>query len=300
MIVTGASGLLGSALCGARPGGFSVAGTFWNHPVEIAGVELFKVNLADEDAADTIARRSPAAILHCAALTQVDYCETHPDEAYRHNVLATRSVARAARLSGAYLIHISTDGVFSGNKGHYREEDVPDPVSVYARTKLESEGVALGEAPGSLVARTTIYGWNAIPKLSLAEWILGELRKGKEVPGFVDAIFSPLFTGDLAGILWELCRKRPAGLLHVGSRESCSKYEFARQIASLYGFDPARVRESRLSDAALIARRPADVSMVVAKAEGVLGSRLPGVREGLTAFKQAEARKGQTIERQAA
>jgi dTDP-4-dehydrorhamnose reductase len=134
----------------------------------------------------------PAWIVHCAAATNVDWCESHPVECMRVNAEAAGALARAARSIGARLVYISTDSVFDGVSGGYRETDPVSPVNHYARSKASGESAVLDEIPDALVLRTNIYGWNLQSKHSLAEWALARLEGGEVVPGFRDVSFSPL------------------------------------------------------------------------------------------------------------
>ncbi len=287
MLVTGASGLLGSSVCKAAASQYKVYGTFLNHPVNFSGVETFKVDLTNNDSISFIEKKKPDVIIHCAAMTNIDACEERPDEAHKQNVVVTRNVAEAAKRSGAYLVHISTESVFDGQREQYKEEDKPNPLNVYARTKLEAEGIALA-VPGAAVARTTIYGWNVINKQSLSEWILAKLSAGESVPGFTDAIFSPILTDDLAKILLKLCDVRPSGILHISGCEACSKFTFAQELAVIYGFDKSRVKEAHIAGASFRAKRPFNVSLDVSKAEQILGIKFQNIREGLERFKKSE------------
>jgi dTDP-4-dehydrorhamnose reductase len=191
LVVTGASGLLGAnLLLTASRLGYEGAGITHRHMLRIPGVTVLSANLADEAVArKLISELKPTSIIHCAAATNVDWCEDHPQEAERINVDASRWLAEIACQLQAHFVYISTDSVFDGERGDYREEDEPAPVNVYAQTKLLGERAVLGINPAALVARVNIYGWNVQNKLSLAEWILAQLRAGEVVPGFTDVFF---------------------------------------------------------------------------------------------------------------
>ncbi|GAJ11079.1 unnamed protein product, partial [marine sediment metagenome] len=119
----------------------------------------------------------------------------------RINAIASTFIARQAEQTGAHLIHISTDSVFDGTRGNYNEKDIPNPVNVYAKTKLEAEQKVMSILPAACIVRTVIYGWNYQNKFSLAEWIIHKLSHREKLRAFKDVLFSPILVNDLAEIL---------------------------------------------------------------------------------------------------
>lgn len=287
IVVTGASGLLGaSVLCRARDTGRHAAGVYHRHPLHIPGTQMLSVDLTDTQAMrQAITRLRPESIVHCAAATNLDWCEDHPDETQRINVEVSSGLAEIARDLQARLVYISTDAVFDGRRGNYSESDVPAPLSVYARSKLDGERVVLARDPSALIVRVNIYGWNAQEKQSLAEWILGQLAAQRQVPGFTDVYFCPLLANDLAETLFAMLDRRLSGMYHVAGSERTSKYEFARRAATTFGFDPDCVTRARLTDARLKAPRSPDTSLNTSKIAAALGSTMPDVESGLRRFR---------------
>src|SRR5262249_13338015 len=139
---------------------------------------------------------APAAILHAAAITNVDLCEDEPMRADRMNRGSTSTLAEYAEATGARLVYVSTDSVFDGERGGYGESDEPNPVNEYARSKLRGEEAAAG-ATDHLVVRTNLFARNS-RGTGLVEWILRELVAGQPIVGFADVVFSPLRCADLA------------------------------------------------------------------------------------------------------
>jgi dTDP-4-dehydrorhamnose reductase len=243
------------------------------------------VDLRDLDAArSTVERLRPQSVIHCAAATNVDWCEKFPAEAEVLNVAAAHALAETAAGIDAKFLHISTDSVFDGARGGYREEDAAVPVNIYARSKLRSEQEVLRACPEAIVARVTIHGWNAQPKFSLSEWVLSGLRAGKDVPGFTDVYFSPILANDLAEILLAMLDHSLSGVYHVVGAERTSKYEFARSLASAFGLDPGMVKPALLRDAKMPAPRPLDISLDTTKIAQALGRKMPNVAAGLRKF----------------
>jgi dTDP-4-dehydrorhamnose reductase len=174
--------------------------------------------------------------------------------------------------------------VFEGTRGNYSETDQPAPANFYAQTKLEGEQVALATNDVAAIARVTIYGWNVQSKHSLAEWIFEQLRSGHTVAGFTDVVFCPILANDLAEILLAMTAQKLTGIFHVVGSEAVSKYEFARRVAQVFQFDPAKVVSSQLAQAKLKAPRPRDVSLNTEKICARLGRSMPDVNSGLRRF----------------
>ena len=218
---------------------------------------------------DAVGRAAPNVVIHAAALSSVDTCETNPQLARRVNVEATQNLLRVLQGHKCRFVFISTDSVFDGTRGSYAEDDVAAPVNVYGRTKLEAEEATLVSRSDSLVIRTAFYGRNLLPRESLSEWILNRLRLGHSVRGFLDAHFSPLLSTHLARLLLLAASRSVTGVLHLASSQGCSKYQFARELAAAAGFDPDRVLQANLESAALVAPRPRDVTLKVTRATQV-------------------------------
>lgn len=290
LVVTGASGLLGANfLLTASRLGYETAGIAYRHKLRMPGVAILSADLTDEAATrKLISELKPTSIIHCAAATNVDWCEDHPQEAAKINVDASRWLAEMAYQLKAHFVYISTDSVFDGERGDYREEDEPAPVNWYAQSKLLGERAVLDSNPTALVARVNIYGWNVQNKLSLAEWVLERLRAGEPVPGFTDVFFSPILANDLSEKLLAMLQRKLTGTYHLTGSERVSKYEFARRIAAIFGFDLTLVRPTQLSQAGLRARRPLDISLNTLKVSAALGHTMPSVDAGLRSFRALE------------
>ena len=267
MLLTGVSGLLGNNLAYYFARKFDVIGLYNDHPVIIPGTQTERCNLLERDACRLIVERfRPSVVIHCASLASVEQCENDPEMSERLNVACTRHLVDAIQEMDAQLIYISTDSVYAGTQGGYCEEDAVLPPNVYGRTKWEGERPVL-EIPGGLVLRTNLFGWNIQDKKSLGEWILGELTAGKPINGFKDAVFSTIYTMELARVIDVALRERLSGLYNCGSSDSCSKFEFALRIADRFGLDRRLVRPISIDDFQFRARRGKNLSFSTKKIE---------------------------------
>jgi len=285
LLITGGSGLLGSNLSKLAVSRFDVHATYNKNRVNHDRVNFFQIGLTDKEDFIKIEKINPDYIIHCAALVNVDYCEGHEKETYNQNVISSINVAEVAKKLGSYLIYISTDSVFNGEKGDYKENDETIPINVYGRTKLEAEKKTLSICPRSCVVRTNFYGWNKIGKFSLAEWMLDRLTNNKELPGLEDVYFSPIMVNALARALIRLCEVEYKGILHISGSESCSKLDFAYKIAEIFSLDSSLIKPISIRNLELVAPRGKNTSLNVSKAEKILKQKLPGVAEGLREMK---------------
>ena len=226
---------------------------------ELTALSHDTLDVGDRDAVlSTITSLRPDAVIHTAAWTAVDACESDPDRAHRVNALGTRHVAEACGLTGAHLVALSTDYVFDGTKpGPYVEWDSTNPTSAYGRSKLAGEVEAL-RLPGAAVVRTSwvcgLHGSNMVKTVL-------HLAAERETLAFVDDQRGhPTFAADLAVMLERLVVSRLPGVHHVTNQGAVSWYEFARAVMEAAGLDPGRVRPISTAevDPPRPARRPAN------------------------------------------
>ena len=285
--VTGASGLLGANLVlHLRQLGQNVIALYHKHRFIAPKVESLQADLTDRQLVNGLLQRfRPNWVIHCAAITNVDWCEEHPAAAYRVNVEASCNLAAAAARIGAGMVYISTDSVFDGRIGDYSEKNRPSPINVYAKSKLAGEKAVQEQLPSCLIVRTNIYGWNMQEKQSLAEWMISQLELGRFVPAFYDVIFTPVLVNDLSKILFEMITRRLMGLYHVGSSQAYSKYEFALEVADVFDLNKELIKPISIDDSALQALRPKNTSLKTDKVAQVLRIPMPTVRSGLQHLK---------------
>ena len=286
VLITGGSGLLGSNIAKLATSKFDVYATYNKNEVNIKNVHFFQIDLTKKEQLVKIERIKPAFIIHCVALTNVDHCEGHPNEAYNQNVVASINIAEIAKKIGTHLIHISTDSVFDGTKGNYKENEIPNPINIYGKTKLEAEQKISSIHSHSCIVRTNIYGWNKRDKFSLAEWMLNKLTNNEELPALKDIYFSPILVNDLAEALFKLQEKKYEGIIHIAGSETCSKLDFAYIIAEVFDLDKSLIKPISIHELGLKAPRGRNTSLNISKAGGFLKEDLARVREGLEKMKR--------------
>ena len=275
VLVTGAGGQLGGYLRPAlERAGHQVIGLGRETG---PGIDV-AVDITDAEAVDrAVGAARPDVVIHAAAYTDVDGCETHPQRADAVNHLGSRHVALAARRAGAWVLGVGTDFVFPGDAAApYAEDDPIGPISVYGSSKADGERAILAADPGFAVARTSwVFGG---PGKHFPRTVVSMLQSRGEMSVVDDEISAPTFAGDLAEALVALIPHRPAGILHLSNEGQVSRYAFAREVARVAGFDPACVTPTTtaefLAKYPLPARRPA-YSALANRRAAALGVRLP-------------------------
>lgn len=225
--VTGASGRMGKALVEALKSDMEY---------KVIGTDM-DVDITDRQAVNHAAEMyRPITIINCASLSDTDYCEANETEAYRVNTLGARNLAMASRHVNARIIQMSTDDVFDGKKdGGFTEFDLPEPVSVYGKTKFAAESLVRELNPKHLIIRSSwVYGIGGGDFLSQ---VIEKGKNGEQVQARTDYISSPTSALELARFIMTLMRETEYGIYHASAEGSCSRYEFAKAILEGMGLD---------------------------------------------------------------
>ncbi len=285
VLVTGATGLLGSDICRVLGREHKVVG--WARTERPLGaMRATAVEIRDEGLVQQEMERSkPEVVIHCAAVSDVDLCERDEELAWAVNVTGVENVARAAEEAGARLIAISTDYVFDGQLGRpYREADPTHPVNTYGRTKEVGEQAALRGCRRALVVR--VSGLFGSARSNFVTECVRHLRRGEPVPAVVDQTNSPSYTRDVAQGIEDLLRQREPvlGRLHLANQGGGSRLDLARELASVLGIPSAPLLQRTWAELGRPARRPADTRLDCSRFGTITGQPIRSWQEGLRAF----------------
>ena len=289
LLIIGGTGLLGQYLMlEAYQRGWEVTATYHDNDAKIGTRTLVHLDVRDEgEVGEVIRSARPEAVIHAAGITDLDVCETNPQEAWEINAEGTLNVAATCKVNEIPLLYVSTDAVFNGHKSErYQEIDPPDPLSIYAQTKLEAERITLDADHRNMVTRVSLlYGWNRVlAKENFVTWALTRLRNGMEIPLFVDRRNCPTYAPYCAKVLLKMMERGGRGLYHVAGADCLDRYEMGLKVAEVFGFTPSLCRISSMEEAGLIARRGKNLCLSSQKAEGEFGVRMMGFEEGLKAM----------------
>jgi len=294
VLVIGGSGLLGQHLVAeAKARGLPVQATYASGAIP-GGVRM---ELADlEGAIKTLVRLRPKNVFVAAAMTDVDGCESHPEQAAIINAEAPGEIAKACASLGARLVHFSTDYVFEGStQVAYREQDLAEPRSAYGRTKLAGERNVLAALPAALLIRTSAnFGWNRLRKKTNAvTWILEKLRRSEPVPLFTDQWVTPSYVPDVARIAFDLLDRDADGTFNVGSKDCRNRLEMGQAVCESFRLPETLLKPIRLADLPLKAPRPRRSCLATAKIQRALKIRVPTFADSLAQMKDDEPKVGE-------
>ncbi len=269
ILITGGAGQLARDLAALLPGSHAP--------------DRHQLSITDADQVKSAVERTGARLVfNCAAYNAVDRAESSPDEAFAVNATGAGNVARACREAGARLVHFSTNYVFSGDAEEpYLESDIPDPRSVYGRSKQEGEELVLAAFPQALVIRSSgLFGHNgsAVKGGSFPDRIVARAGDRLALTVVDDQHLNPTYTGHLAQAALSASQSAMAGVLHLVAQGCCSFHEFATEVLTVAGIE-AEVLATRTTGGPGIAPRPRNGCL---KSEHV--SALPSWRDGLVAF----------------
>lgn len=248
-----------------------------------------KFDVSDKKAIERIFKKiKPKAVVHAAALTNVDRCESEKELAWKVNVKGTESVATASEKHQAFLVYVSTDYVFDGEKGMYEENEKPTPINYYGFTKLKGEESVRSLTDNCCITRASvIYG--SIPatgKVNFALWLLEKLKSEEEIKIVTDQWNSPTLNTNLAYMLLEILERKITGIYHLAGATRISRYEFAKLIAETFHLDTSLIIPISSKELSWVAKRPKDSSLSVNKACQTLINKPLKVSEALEKMKK--------------
>lgn len=270
MLVTGGSGYLGRWVAELASEDWDVVATYASRPDDLDGVGWRQLDIREADAVSSLVEElQPQVIVHTAALNpgQGNDFETV-------NVAGTANVANGAAATGSRLIHISTDMVFDGRDGDYTEEDTPNPLNEYGRTKALAEKAVAASGANAVVVRTSlIYGWR--PTVSrAAQWMIDTLDSGEIVRLWADEIRCPIWVESLAAAVVELAPLNYTGPLHVAGEQKMSRYDFGIALLRFHNVDKGPIFAIPSPPGQL---RPLNCTLDTSRARKLLSTPLPGV-----------------------
>jgi len=223
------------------------------------GVKIFKIN--KNFSFDKLFKKQTFdIIINTASLTNVEFCEKKPSLAKKVHEKFVIKLSKSAKKYDIYLIHISTDHLFSGKKGLYKEIDKPKPLNIYAKTKLESEKIIKKNLKKYLIIRGNFFGWAPPYRKSFLDWIVLSNKMKKKINVFDDVKFTPLYILDFIKLVSMLISKRAYGTYNVCSSNKTSKFKFAKEIMKIFKLNQDYIIKSSIVDS-MLTLRPLDMSL---------------------------------------
>lgn len=290
ILITGANGLLGQELVQqlARRTSCQILATGRAPSSSMPKSQDFLYQQLDvcdtEQIHEVFKNFSPEYLINCAAVTGVDDCEIHREICWRVNADAVGNLARICYHQGIRLLQISTDFVFDGREGPYREHDRPHPVNFYGKSKLAGENAtrAAGGGKWTIVRTNVLYGTAVKTKrLDFVQWVIDHLSRKEPIHVFTDQWRTPSYTYDLVKGILQLVHFQKAGVYNLSGREFISMYEFAQSIAQVFDLDHTLILPTVQHATPQKAPRPGYTGLVILKAETELHYRPLPLKEAL-------------------
>lgn len=263
LLITGSNGLLGQKIvkrCLKYGIPFLATSKGENRNPDCPDTHFLELDITDKNAIEkAVETYNPTAIIHTAALTNVDYCELNPEECKQVNVEATRLLWEAAKRNGCHFEFVSTDFVFDGEKGNYSEEDPTGPLSVYAHSKNDAEQLLLSDENKnwSIVRTIIVYGTgHNLSRTNLFLWALEALPKQETMRLVNDQFRAPTWADDLAYGCVEIINRKQTGIFHLSGPETLSIDTIVRRIAAFLEIDEPKIEAISSSTLNQPAKRP--------------------------------------------
>ncbi|HEY5822976.1 MAG TPA: NAD(P)-dependent oxidoreductase [Cyclobacteriaceae bacterium] len=287
VLVTGANGLLGQKLCAllANDKGITLIATArqqLNFDLPNANFTALDVTL-EHSVNEVIAKAKPDVVIHTAAMTQVDQCESERDACWLNNVTAVEYLAKACELNNVHLVHVSTDFIFDGTQGPLDEEAIPNPLSYYGESKLAAENAVMKSKTSWSILRTVlVYGVTKdMSRSNIVLWVKKSLEEGKTINVVNDQWRTPTLAEDLAMGCYLAAKNKAKGVYNISGDEMMTPHDIAIATATFFKLDRSLIKEANSSNFKQPAKRPAKTGFIIHKAEKELGYHPHSFVEGL-------------------
>ncbi|HUT05922.1 MAG TPA: dTDP-4-dehydrorhamnose reductase [Nitrosopumilaceae archaeon] len=283
-LVTGSAGLVGQRVVHDLVKQNHKIYSIYHDEKPIDGIPV-SLDLTDcEKIKQIVQKIKPDVIIHLAALTNVDLCETEIELARTINAKATQTLANEAAKIKAFFVYISTDYVFDGIQGMKNENDIPNPLGYYGKTKLEGEVSLNNLASNWAIARTSTPFGVHLKKKSFPLWVKENLEENKEIKVLTDQFTSPTYVPNLSKMIIEVATKQINGIIHLAGSTRISRYDFAVLIAEKFDLDKSLLIRAKTEEMSWKAKRPKDSSLDVTKAAELLDEKPQTIQQSLGRF----------------
>jgi len=288
ILITGSNGLLGQKLIyllrDRKDVHLTATSKGENRAKEKSGYDYYPLDITDIRAVENrLDEVNPGCIINTAAMTNVDQCEKDNEGCKKLNVDAVQYITSWAEKNKAHIIHISTDFVFDGENGPYKEDDEPNPLSYYAWSKVESENIIKrSKADWSVLRTIIIYGVvDDAQRSNVVLWTKESLEQGKKINVITDQYRSPTLAEDLAKACESAALKRATGIYHISGKELMSIIDIVYTVADFFKLDKSYINPVTSAGLNQAAKRPPRTGFILDKAMKDLDYRPHSFNEGL-------------------
>jgi len=273
ILIIGSNGLLGQTLTNRlMHSSFNLfaLGRGYNRNKIIKSDKYYDVDITDKESLLYVINKiKPNYIINAAAITNVDYCETHKNECDAVNFEAVKTMITGARQNNSHIIHISTDFVFDGIKGNYKETDIACPLNYYGESKLKSESLLKNNnIPYTILRTILVFGYQPnLKQKNILLWLLAKLQNNEKLTMVDDQIRTPTYVKDLAEACILSIKKNAVGLYHISGIDLLNMFELANIVANVFNLNPKLISAIPTSRLKQVAVRPKITGFNIEKAK---------------------------------
>ena len=289
ILFTGGSGLLSVNWALIKKSEFDIILALHNKIISITGTTSIILNFDNyQSLHNTINDLKVDIIIHTAAIANVEICEKDPELADIVNVQYSESIAKISTSLNIKLVHLSTDHLFDGLEMFKAENDVSNPLNIYAKTKLVAEEKICKYNRSALIIRTNFFGWGTHYRKSFSDFIIDNLRNKCSIDLFNNVYYTPIIISELVDITHKLITLNLNGVYNICSNERISKLDFGFMLADIFNLDTSLIKSIQIYQKANLVKRPIDMSLSNKKVKGVLSIEIIGLKDQILHLKQTE------------
>ena len=275
ILFTGGSGLLALNWANQVCNDFDVVLGLHEREINLKGAQAIKISLENEiEFSKCVDLIKPDLVIHTAGMTNVDQCEAFPEMANKINCEGAKFVSNVCQKNNIDLIFISTDHLFDGSVPNVSEVHPKSPLNCYGRTKSLGEDYIHSNNPNVIIIRTNFFGWGTGYRQSFSDFVINNLRQGKNITLFNDVFYTPILIETLVEIVMALYNKNAKGIFNVVGNNRVSKLEFGLELVKVFGLNIELINEGSITDKNELVKRPKDMSLSNQKVIDFLESQI--------------------------
>ena len=281
ILVTGSAGLIGTQIVKDLLDNHKQVYSCYNKTKPELGIITHLDLTKKDDIVNTMNRIKPDVVIHLGAMTDVELCETETELAKKINTDATEILALESEKYNTFFMYMSTDYVFDGKVGMKKENDEPNPINFYGKSKLDGERVFKKITTPNVIVRTsTPFGIHS-KKISFPIWVKKNLELKKEISVVVNQYTSPSYVPNISKMIIEIMERKITGIIHLAGATKISRYDFAVQISKIINANKQFLKLTKMDQMDWKAQRPADSSLSVSKANKILKNKPEKIEDSL-------------------
>ena len=281
ILVTGSAGLIGTQIVKDLLDNHKQVYSCYNKTKPELGIITHLDLTKKDDIVNTMNKIKTDVVIHLGAMTDVELCETETELAKKINTDATEILALESEKYNTFFVYMSTDYVFDGKVGMKKENDEPNPINFYGKSKLDGERVFKKITTPNVIVRTsTPFGIHS-KKISFPIWVKKNLELEKEISVVVDQYTSPTYVPNISKMIVEIIERKITGIIHLAGATKISRYDFAVQISKIINVNKQFLKLTKMNQMDWKAQRPADSSLSVSKANKILKNKPEKIEDSL-------------------